>query len=101
MYWKIKSLLGYDKINKTLYAVSSIGDAVVRSLDSRYRKWETIQVLEWTNIMHKAETIWATEIPFIPETDDVEMTLVPRTPLTKTAANNDKWGGEDIFVLTT
>ena len=94
IYWRVKSLLGFDTVNNAIYAVSYIGKTVVRSLDPGYKRWEVISPKDWTNIMDKASTTWATEIPFIPETDDVSMTLEPRTPLTKTAANGDKWGGD-------
>ena len=97
MYWKIKSLLGYDRSTKTVYAVSGAGDAVVKSLDPGYKEWQTIQLKEWNDVMHMAATVWATEIPFIPDTDEIDMTIRPRTPLTKTATNNDKWGGKQQF----
>ena len=93
MNWRIKSLLGYDTDDNQLYAVTANSNGIVRSLDPSYTRWEAASAEAWSDIMTRTGSVWATEVPFIPETDDVLMTLEPRTPLVKTAANGDKWGG--------
>ncbi|XP_031565288.1 uncharacterized protein LOC116300545 [Actinia tenebrosa] len=90
----VRSLLGYDTVNDTLYAVGMKRSMVfqVRNIRSTNISLKTYFVprASWEEVKGLVSTIWATEVPSVPITDS--SSDQPSETLLKQATNGDTWG---------